>query len=62
MEGSDLGSLAFSDHYMQDWTTGPPFEGVYGHGGTSAFNPTWRVIGLRPVGTLIPGHDVSGTG
>jgi hypothetical protein len=51
-----------SDHRNLDLTVWSLFGDGYRRRGTSAPIPTWRVVGLCTVGTLISGHDVSGTG
>ena len=62
LEALTSAAAPFSDHCILNLTFGPPFGGGYGPRCTSAPNPTRRVVRLCPVGTPIPGHDVSGTG
>ena len=65
--GSGLKALAAAighstDHRNLDLTVWPLFGRAYGRRGPSVFTPNWGMIRLHAVGTLIPDHDVSGTG
>src|SRR5271166_4526804 len=50
------------DHHGLDLTVCPQFERAGGRRGPRVGAPVWRAVRLRAVGSLIPGHDVSGTG